>query len=210
MPTSTDSQHGKRLVVRAREQRDLDKLAEIAAEVQQNDGYPGKRPRDLGAFLVSGDGLGAWVAELDGQVVGHVALHRSSLPVVMGRAREALGAASDDELAVVARLIVDPSTRRVGVGGALLEQAAAAARNLDRQPILDVVTRYDAANALYLAAGWANAGEVEMRFADGTVLLSYVYLAPLIGTPGPSMISCSFRLSGDCPDWVRRHRPRTR
>ena len=57
---------------------------------------------------MSGDGLGAWVAELDGEVVGHVALHRSSLPVVMGRAREALRAASGDELAVVARLIVDP------------------------------------------------------------------------------------------------------
>lgn len=50
----------------------------------------------------------------------------------------------------------------------------------DRHPILDVVTGYDAANALYLAAGWTNAGEVEMRFVDGTVLLSYVYLAPLI------------------------------
>ena len=180
MPTSTDSQDGKRLVVRPREPCDLDKLAEIAAEVQYNDGYPGKHLRDLRAFLVSADAHGAWVAELDGQVVGHVALHRSSLPVVMGRAREALGAASDDELAVVARLIVDPGMRRVGVGRALLEQAAAAARNLDRHPILDVVTQYDAANALYRAAGWANAGEVEMRFADGTVLLSYVYLAPVI------------------------------
>ena len=180
VPTSSDSQDGKRLVVRAREPRDLDKLAEIAAKVQDNDGYPGTHIRDLRAFLVSGDGLEGWVAELDGEVVGHVALHRSSLPVVMGRAREVLGAASDDELAVVARLIVDPGMRRVGVGGALLEQAAAAARNLDRHPILDVVTRYDAANALYLAAGWTNAGEVEMRFADGTVLLSYVYLAPVI------------------------------
>ena len=180
MPTSTDPQVGEGLVVRAREPRDLDKLAEIAAEVQHYDGYHGRHLRDLRAFLVSDDGLGAWVAELDGQVVGHVALHRSSLPVVMGRAREALGAASDDELAVVARLIVDPGMRRVGAGRALLEHAAAAARNLDRHPILDVVTRYDAANALYRAAGWTNAGEVEMRFVDGTVLLSYVYLAPLI------------------------------
>ena len=180
MRTSTDPQGGERLVVRSREPRDLDKLAEIAAEVQHNDGYPGKHLRDLRAFLDSGDALGAWVAEFDGQVVAHVALHRSSLPVVMSRAREVLGAASDDELAVVARLIVDPGMRRVGVGRALLEQAAAAARSLDRHPILDVVTRYEAANALYRAASWTNAGEVEMRFADGTVLLSYVYLAPVI------------------------------
>ena len=154
----------------------------MAAEVQANDGYPGKRPRDLRAFLLADDALGAWVADLDGQVVGHVALHATSLPVVMDRARQALGAASDDELAVVARLIVDPRKRRIGAGRALLEYAARAAQHRQRHAILDVVTRYEAANALYTATGWMNAGEVEMRFANGTVLLSYVYVAPTTET----------------------------
>ncbi len=176
--TSVRSVDGQRVVVRARVLRDLDKLAEIAARVQRLDGYPGKHLSDLRAFLVAEDALGAWVAELAGHLVGHVALHRSSLPVVMDRAREVLGVASDDELAVVARLIVDPAARRAGVGRALLEHASAAAREFGRQPILDVVKRYDAANALYTVAGWTNAGEVEMRFADGSVLESYVYVLP--------------------------------
>ena len=182
MPTSPDSACAGRLVVRARELRDLDALAAIAAEVQVNDGYPGKRPHDLRAFLVADEALGAWVAELNGQVVGHVALHATSLPVVMDQARTALGAPSDDDLAVVARLIVDPRKRRVGAARALLDHAAGAARHRHRHPILDVATRYEAANALYTAAGWTNAGEVEMRFADGTVLQSYVYVAPTTET----------------------------
>jgi GNAT superfamily N-acetyltransferase len=165
-------------MIRRREERDLDALAALAADVQRNDGYPGKRPRDLRTFLVSDDALGAWVAEREGSVAGHVALHRTSLPVVMECARRALASTADDELAVVARLIVSPTARREGIGRLLLERAATAARGLGRHPILDVVTRYDAANALYLAAGWVNAGEVEMRFADGTTLSSYVYVAP--------------------------------
>ena len=165
-------------MIRDREDRDLDALAELAAEVQSNDGYPGRRPRDLRAFLVSDDALGAWVAERDGSVAGHVALHRASLPVVMECARRTLAVTADDELAVVARLIVSPAARREGIGSLLLERAASAARGIGRHPILDVVTRYDAASALYLAAGWVNAGQVEMRFADGTTLSSYVYVAP--------------------------------
>lgn len=182
VPTSRDAAGAGRLVVRERELRDLDALAAIAAEVQVNDGYPGKRPQDLRAFLVADDALGAWVAELNGQVVGHVALHATSLPVVVDRARTALGAPSDDDLAVVARLIVDPRKRRMGGGRALLDHAAGAAWRRQRHPILDVVTRYEAANALYTAAGWTNVGEVEMRFADGTVLQSYVYVAPTTET----------------------------
>lgn len=166
------------MLVRPREDRDLDALAVIAAEVQVNDGYPGRRPRDLRAFLVSDDALGSWVAELDEAVVGHVALHRTSLPVVMECARQVLPGTRDEDLAVVARLIVAPASRRLGIGSLLLARAAAAARDRGRHPILDVVATYDAANALYRAAGWVRAGEVEMRFADGTALQSCVYIGP--------------------------------
>ena len=149
----------------------------IAAAVQELDGYPGRRPRDLRAFIVSSDALAAWVAEYDGTVTGHVSLHRESLPVVMDAAADALGR-DPSGLAVVARLIVDPARRRSGLGRALLEAAAAEAWRRGRHPILDVVTHYDAATALYRSCGWRNAGEVTMAFADGATLQSYVYVAP--------------------------------
>jgi GNAT superfamily N-acetyltransferase len=168
----------RRLVIRAREERHLDELATIAVEVQRRDGYPGPHVRDLKSFLVVADALGAWIAELDGRTLGQVVLRRSAPPVVMTCAREALGVTSDDELAVVARLIVDPRMRRLGAGQALLGQAAAAARAVGRHPILDVATRHVAASSLYDAARWTNVGEVEVKFPDEIVIQAFVYIAP--------------------------------
>jgi GNAT superfamily N-acetyltransferase len=141
------------------------------------DGYSGRRPRDLRAFLDSPDALSAWVAEYDGRIAGHVAVHRKSLPVVMATAAAAVNRKTGG-LAVVARLIVDPAMRRLGVGRALLGAGAAAARRQGRHPVLDVATHYQAAIALYVSCGWRNAGEVTMVFGDGTNLQSYVYVAP--------------------------------
>lgn len=183
------------VLVRERTDADLDQLVRIAGAVQEHDGYPGRRPRDLRAFLVADDALGAWVAHCDGRLVGHVALHEQSLPVVMRTAGEALGRA-DHELAVVARLIVDPVARRCGAGSALLEAAVAAARDLRRHALLDVVTRYEAANALYRSRGWLNLGEVEMAFRDGTVLRSYVYAAPSQAIPVASGLSLDTGMAG--------------
>jgi ribosomal protein S18 acetylase RimI-like enzyme len=165
------------IIVRPRVEAGVDELVQIAARVQHADGYPGRRPRDLRAFLDAPDGLSAWVVEYDNCIAGHVAIHRKSLPVVMARAADALHCDAGD-LAVVARLIVDPYRRRTGIGRELLETAAAAARQQGLHPILDVATHYHAAIALYRSCGWRNVGEVTMVFADGTELQSYVYVAP--------------------------------
>jgi GNAT superfamily N-acetyltransferase len=165
------------IVVRPRVDADVDECVRIAARVQQADGYPGRRPRDLRAFLDAPDALSAWVAEYDNRIAGHVAVHRESLPVVMARAADALRCDAGG-LVVVARLIVDPDRRRAGIGRALLETASAAARQQGLHPILDVATKYGAAIALYRSCGWHNVGEVTMVFADGAELQSYVYVAP--------------------------------
>lgn len=164
------------MTIRARIDSDLDALVDLSLAVQANDGYPGKHPRDFRSFLAAPDALGSWVAEHDGEIVGHVALHASSLPVVMNLASSTL-CRSVDELGVVARLLVSPTTRRAGLGRALLEHAADDARARGLHPILDVVTD-SAAIALYDACGWSNAGEVTMRFSDDFSLQSYVYVAP--------------------------------
>ena len=41
-----------------------------------------------------------------------------------------------------------------------------------------VATKHVAANSLYEAARWTNAGEVEMQFPDEIVLRAFVYIAP--------------------------------
>lgn len=164
-----------RVTIRPRTNADIDALVEIASEVRRRDGYPGEGT-DLRSFLTSRDALAAWVALVDGAIAGHVALHPQSLPVVM----DAASAVADPPFGVVARLLVAPTARRGGVGRALLDVAADDARRRALRPILDVVTVYAPAVALYEAAGWSNAGEVTMRFGAGYTLQSYVFVSPIV------------------------------
>ena len=165
------------MLVRPRVNRDLPELERLAAFVHVRDGYPAHLPGEIGEFLVSQDALGAWVAESNEEIVGHVALHGRSWGGVMEAARQATGL-SDASLAAVARLLVSPSARRHGIGRALLEAAAAEACHLGRRPILDVDTTLAAAVSLYESAGWVRIGSVEFPLPDGRQLAEHIYLGP--------------------------------
>jgi GNAT superfamily N-acetyltransferase len=80
--------------------------------------------------------LGWWVAEDDGEFLGHVGLRRVG-PV-----------------ALVTRLWVAPEARRNGVGAALLRAAEAQAQSLSLRPELEVSHWRRGAIALYEGAGW--------------------------------------------------------
>ncbi|MGH2447391.1 MAG: GNAT family N-acetyltransferase [Chloroflexota bacterium] len=164
--------------VRSRLAADLYDLGRLAEDVYRADGYPTYRPTDLvQGFLVSSDAIEAWVAEVDGELVGHVALHHSSWEGVMAAAREATGY-PNDQLAVVARLLVSPQARSRGLGTALLDAATAKAKTLRRLPILDVVTTYAAAVRLYEARGWHRIGTVDFPLPDGRFVAEHVYVSP--------------------------------
>jgi ribosomal protein S18 acetylase RimI-like enzyme len=102
----------------------------------------------------------------------------------MRTAGEALGL-SVDRLAVVARLLVDPTCRRHGVGRALLETAAGEAMARGLRPVLDVAVDFGAAIRLYETNGWTRAGQVTYRFSDGAPLDEFVYLGP----SGPTSVT---------------------
>lgn len=46
------------------------------------------------------------------------------------------------------------------------------------RPILDVVTQYQAAIAVYESAGWTRAGEVTFRLSNGIAIDEFVFIAP--------------------------------
>jgi GNAT superfamily N-acetyltransferase len=161
--------------VRTRSHADLGALAQIAADVHANDGYPFFLPSNLVGFIVDESALSGWVAEMDETLVGHVALHRRSSDPVM-RLASAVLRKPEEQLAVVARLLVAPSARGVRVGRTLLATAANDAVGRGMTPILDVATRYTPAVTLYESAGWRRLGEVHVRFPEGEVH-EYVYAA---------------------------------
>lgn len=166
-----------RVIVRPRTDDDVDACVRMATIIRDHDGYPTRRPLDLREFLTSPDALGAWVAEREGQVVGHVALHRHSTPEVLAMASRAL-VRPVDQLGVVARLLVSPDTRRENVGRTLLNKASGEASRRDLWPILDVVTTFEAAVNLYESCGWVRVGQVTFRFHEGGSVEEFVYVGP--------------------------------
>lgn len=163
------------MVVRARKDEDLDRCVEIASAVLRRDGYPPYLPGDLRDFLAS-PAIGAWVADVDGEVVGHVGLHRDSSRPVMALATAATGRPAD-RLGVVARLAVAPKARRQGVGRALLNTAADEAVERGLWPVLDVAKQFVGAVSLYKHCGWICAGEVAVQLGDA-VLHEFVFIGP--------------------------------
>ncbi|HTZ09108.1 MAG TPA: GNAT family N-acetyltransferase [Acidimicrobiales bacterium] len=182
-PIASVGRHAGAVRVRPRLPEDLAPCGALVRAVRHRDGYPPYLPGgDVQALLEVPGALGAWVAELDGAVVGHVALHRESSPEVMARAAGALGLVPGD-LAVVARLVVAPPWRRGGIGRALLETAASAATRFTRRAVLDVAARFGGAVTLYRSCRWIELGTVAVRLPDGTVLDELVFASPPAGAP---------------------------
>jgi GNAT superfamily N-acetyltransferase len=148
----------------------------MAQTTHEQDRYPIFLFSDLWTFLCHESAIGAWVAVVDDEVVGHVALHRDSMPGVIALASETLGLAAD-QLGVVARLMVAPEVRRQGIAQSLLAHVTQEAINRGLWPVLDVVTVHTAAIAMYDALGWRRAGVVTSQLAEGS-FDEIVYLAP--------------------------------
>jgi ribosomal protein S18 acetylase RimI-like enzyme len=149
----------------------------MAQLVKRLDGYPPRGPVDMERFMVPSEQLAAWVAEIDSAVVGHVALHATGASDTVVLATRHTGKAPED-LAVVARVLVSPTARRIGVGHALLDTAVQGAHARGQQPILEVAVHFDAAIGLYESCGWARVGEVTIHFNEEPSLQRFVYVGP--------------------------------
>ena len=112
-------------------------------QVHETHRYPIRRPDDPKAWLVPDGEIGAWVAERDSEVVGHVCLTSSD------------GAR---ELLMVQRLFVEPTAGGRGVGRTLLDHVTAVARERGAQLALEVANNNRAAINLYRRAGWLQTG----------------------------------------------------
>jgi predicted N-acetyltransferase YhbS len=165
-------------MIRDRRPDDGAALEAIALETHHRDGYPKYLPADLRSFIVENDALRAWVAQRDGEILGHVALHARAAPEVMEIVLSATGL-DEDQVIVLARFLVAPWARRQGIGSALIERATEEAVSMGRRAVLDVVDTHHDAIALYERGGWTRAGRVDWALPGGRPLREFVYLSPL-------------------------------
>ncbi len=163
-------------MIRPRVDTDLDVVVALATVVQELDGYPVWLPGgDVLEFMVNPPSQAAWVAEIDGRIVGHIALNRATTPESMQVAAQATGR-SVEEMGVIARLLVAPEVRRQGIGGALVDVCVAAAVEQGLQPMLDVGLRHGSGVAMYDATGWDRVGKVDAVLPNGEIFEEYVYV----------------------------------
>ncbi len=153
------------VVVRERLAQDLPVLTEVLTEQRPHSGYPQNWPLPfpVESFIARAGEDAAWVAELDGRVVGHVAVSRVE-PGLEADLWVAGARRPREELAAVAVLFVDHRVQGRGVGKALLTAAVAAIRESGRLPVLDVVQETPAAVELYRRTGWQVVGEGRPRW----------------------------------------------
>ncbi|MEU5578311.1 GNAT family N-acetyltransferase [Streptomyces huasconensis] len=167
-------------VLRVREragERDLEACVGVLARVHKADGYPVNWPAEPGEWLSGAAALGAWVAELDGRVVGHVQLARSTADDAAPGLWSERAGVGVEATAVVSRLYVAPDARGHGIGALLMRRAAREARARGLHPVLDVVSR-DAAAGLYERLGWELLAVVEREWGPGQLVTLRCYAGP--------------------------------
>lgn len=168
-----------RVVIRHRSVDDLVALVDALALLADSDGYPSRWPDEPASWLRTSDAYGAWVADRQGELVGHVVLRRprGQMPVTLWCAATGGEPAN---CAMVSRLFVVPSARGAGIGRALLDAACATAADLRLQPVLDVVDANRAAVRLYRRLGWQHLGSYEQTFQGvGAPELLHCFAAPV-------------------------------
>ena len=164
-------------VVRPFESADLSGAATALIKVHETDGYPVEGVEDPEAWVSSDDVLAAWVAEMDGAVVGHVAVMRPHGEAAVSMWIEQSG---DDEahVAVLGRLFVVQAARQHATGRRLTEAAMSYGRQHDLRLVLDVMAKDAPAMRLYERLGWRKIGETTHHFGDGESIPAVCYVAP--------------------------------
>ncbi|MEX2292028.1 MAG: GNAT family N-acetyltransferase [Mycobacteriales bacterium] len=174
-PQSRTSVRG--VLIRRKAKEDQAQCLDLLMQVHESDGYPLYLPEGVPAFITPEYEMEAWVAERDGRVVGHVALHHVSVNPTLAAAQQATGLPAD-RLAVVSRLFTDPALRRAGIGRALLRYASGQAASRGQRAVLDVGKTLMAPVALYESEGWKRVNTLALRVADKAVIDLWVYVSP--------------------------------
>ena len=140
--------------IRGRRSHDLAAAARLLGLVVAEGQYPLPRPESRRAWLTGPGIQDAWIAERDGELLGHIALSRVGLDAVSAmRWREVTGRATAD-LAGVSRFFVRSRVRGQGIGTSLLQAAVTEARARGLVPVAEMMSASRDGIRLYEKQGW--------------------------------------------------------
>jgi ribosomal protein S18 acetylase RimI-like enzyme len=166
------------VVIRSRTDADLPALGRVLAAVHERDGYPVEGVADPVAWLTSDRLLGAWVAEINGEPIGHVALTRPGGDDDAVRLWIERTGTDVDSIAVLGRLFLGSEVRGQRLGQHLTSTATQAARAHGRRAVLDVMAKDAAAIRIYESLGWQRIGTITHQYGDGQTEPALAYASP--------------------------------
>lgn len=172
------SRDSRRVTVRRRTDADINACMNVLAEVHEHDAYPRNWPDNPRAWLSYPELIAAWVAEIDGEIVGQVGLARPTADDVAPDRWSSRTGSDRGTAAVIARLFVRPNARGRGLAAALMSEAEQHARQQGTHPVLDVVEDDDRVVAFYERLGWAFLGSAEQRWGPDQIVTVRCYTAP--------------------------------
>jgi GNAT superfamily N-acetyltransferase len=164
--------------IRERRADDLEAAARALIAVHATDGYPVEGVSDPVTWLQPPTLLHAWVAELAGDVVGHVLVSSPTSGDDAVRIWREQNPNATTSLAVLGRLFLTPEARGRRLGERLVLATTAYAKDRELQLLLDVMVKDTAAIHLYERLGWQRIGETLHRFGQDDQTQAFCYLAP--------------------------------
>lgn len=169
---------GTSLTVRPRRPTDLSALGKILIRVHEVDGYPVEGVADPEAWLQPPREVAAWTALLDSQPIGQVSLTEASAEDDAARVWISKRGGSLRDIALVARLFVDPYQRGHGAGQELMRAAYRHAHGMSKLLVFDVMLKDKRAIRLYEALGCERLGLITHHHSVGLEEPAAVYMAP--------------------------------
>lgn len=166
-------------IIRERTDADLPGAAAALVEVHATDGYPVEGVDDPEAWLTGSALIRAWVGELDGHIVGHVAVSRpqpDDAAVAMWRENSE---GEHGAVAVLGRLFVLGTARGHSIGQLLVHAATTYAQQDGARLVLDVMSKDAAAIRLYEHLGWHRIGETTHDDGRGNSVPAICYVGPV-------------------------------
>ena len=151
--------------IRPRTPEDLNACIQLLHRVYAVDKYPVHGVSNARAFLTFSHLELAFVAESQGEIIGHVAIGKASdadIAAKLWRTQH-----PETEVAVLMRLFVDPEHRGSGISGKLIETAVKWNGERGRRLILFVLEKDPGAERLYRRLGWENFGTGMHWYGEG-------------------------------------------
>jgi len=180
-------------VIRPRTAEDLPACVEVMRAVYATSGYPVQGTENALEDLQTT--TAAWVAVVDGVVVGHVAMSEARddyASVVVWRQRKQQqqqeqqqhpnedNKGDDDKLAILGWLYVHPDARKRGLATKLINAVQEEARRRGGlRLVMFALVKDQGAIRLYRSLGWVHYGNTVFRWGEGNEMAAECFASPL-------------------------------